>query len=439
MLRLGSNIDHRRRLALPSSPSSSFVLSSGLVAGDINLSTIGMAGGMSSFGQRRYPEGDDEKDEKLPAPAAAAPPVNADDLSLPSPRRRALDSFEPLMSMASFDDHHFFVDEQHDESHNTMIPRGQAKHDDDDDDDDDDEAANDDCDDDDNIDSSTTRNTSSSSSRRRKTSSSSSSSSSTNRPHEDDDDNTSSTSSGLPMPMADPDDENNGFSPTMCLVRQQLEFFLADQADADARRRKGGVSGNVRAGSLGFRCIHCKHLPSTERAPSADAYPNQVQLIYQAVRNFQRHHFLKCPSVPQRLKDQYQSMPRRHKSKRPVRKHTNPWLYSAKRKGLSDVEDDTSKGGYRIAYNSPTSDVAVASSTTSTSTSTATTSTSTSAAATEASSSAPSSLSSTFAAASSVYYGRPTYQHHEHASTIGGLPPTPIQVKEPKRKKSRRS
>ena len=435
MLGFGSQIDHRRRLALPSSPSlSSFGFSSGLVAGDINLSTR-TAGGMSSFGPDATAADDGQRDEKLPAAAAAPPLPDGDDL-LPSPRRKALDSFEPLMSMASFDDHHFFVDEQHDESHNTMIHhrRGEAKHDDDHDD-------GDNGDDDDYIDPSTTRITPSSSSRRRKTpsSSSSSSSSSPSTNNGDDDDNTSSTCSGLPMPMADPDDENNGFSPTICLVRQQLEFFLADQADADARRKKGGVSGNVRAGSLGFRCIHCKHLPSTERAPSADAYPNQVQLIYQAVRNFQRHHFLKCPSVPQRLKDQYQSMPRRQKSKRPVRKHTNPWLYSAKRKGLSDVEDDTSKGGYRIAYNSPTSDVAVASSTTSTSTSTATTSTSTSAAATEASSSAPSSLSSTFAAASSVYYGRPTYQHHEHASTIGGLPPTPIQVKKPKRKKSRRS
>ena len=166
---------------------------------------------------------------------------------------------------------------------------------------------------------------------RRKTSNSSSSTAG------DDDHNSTGAGilqDGLPMPMADLDDEIMGFSLTICFVRQQLEFFLADQKDANARRKKGGVSGNIQIGSLGFRCIHCKHLPPTERAPSADAYPNQVQLIYQAVRNFQRHHLLKCRSVPQHLKDQYQTIPRRQKSKRQVHKHTDPWVYSAKRKGI---------------------------------------------------------------------------------------------------------
>ena len=427
MLRFGSttcNSDRRRcrRLALPpSSPSSSssFGFSIGLVPGDLNCSST--IGGMSSFGHD--PEDDEKDTTELPAvsAAAAAPPVHGDDL-LPSPRRRALDSFEPLMSMASFDDHHhhFFVDDY--ESHNTMNPRTcstrpsrhQAKQHDEHDYDDDD--------DDDHVDE-TTKNASSSASKKRITSSSSSSSTYNG------DDNASPSSTpgdGLPMPMADPDDESNGFSPTICLVRQQLEFFLADKKDAAARRKKGGVSGNVRAGSLGFRCIHCKHLPSRERAPSADAYPNQVQLIYQAVRNFQRHHFLKCPSVPQRLKDQYQSMPRRRKSKKPVHghKHTNPWVYSANRKGLSDVEDGTSKGGYRIAYTSPPPPAVVSSATSSSS---------------SAASAAPSSTDASHADAS-MYYGRPAHEHaHEYAIAGLDIPPTPIQLKEPKRKKSRRS
>lgn len=351
-----------RHLSLPSSSSLPYSFGLGPVAGDFNcLSTTTT---MSSFGQERHRQ-HPEDDESLPAGSAAAFAPHGDEM-LHSPRRRALDSFEPLMSMASFDDHHLglpaFAD--NDESHHThKTHHARPKHDE--------EYDNANVDDDEDAAAEAVAELAVQISRE------AAAATNNNNDGPGDEDNTLSTD--FPMSMADPDDESNGFSSTMCFVRRQLEFFLATHAEADERRKKGGVSGNVRAGSLGFRCIHCKHLPSAERAPSAEAYPNQVQLIYQAVRNFQRHHFLKCPSIPQRLKDQYQSMPRRRKSKRPAHKHADPWVYSANRKGLSDMVDDTSRGGYRITCSPPP------------------------------------------------------------PASVTPIPPTPIQVKEPKRKKSRRS
>ena len=268
-------------------PSSPFGLGETLVSGDTGLPVLHyLSKGSESSTMPFF----DEPDGKLPTSADAATPqartrANNDEGLLSSSRQRDLDSFVPLMSMASYeDDHAYFPDDD--------------KH--------------------------------------------------IHAPNDAPSDNSSLPA---PIPMADVDDESNGFSPTICFVRQQLEFFVASEQDADARRKKGGVSGNVKAGSLGFRCIHCKHLPPSERAPSADAFPNQVGLIYQSVRNYQRHHFLKCPSVPQSLKDHYQATPRRQKSKRMVHKHKhnqNPWVYSANRKGIMDVEDEAARGGYRI-------------------------------------------------------------------------------------------
>ena len=369
MLRFPTAAAHRsdRHLALPSSSSLPYSFGLGLVVGDFDLSTTTTIGGMSSFGQERHRQHPEDV-ESVPAGSAAAfapPGANNGDDILHSPRRRALDSFEPLMSMASFDDHHLglpaFADND-ESSHHTKTHHALPKHDE--------EHDNTNVDDDDDAAAEAVAELAVQISR--------DAAAAINNNNDGPDNYDKTLSTGFPTSMADPDDESNGFSSTMCFVRRQLEFFIATHAEADERRKKGGVSGNVRAGSLGFRCIHCKHLPSAERAPSAEAYPNQVQLIYQAVRNFQRHHFLKCPSIPQQLKDQYQSMPRRRKAKRPAHKHTDPWVYSANRKGLSDVLDDTSRGGYRITCSPPP-------------------------------------LATT------------------------AIPPTPIQVKEPKRKKSRRS
>jgi hypothetical protein len=136
----------------------------------------------------------------------------------------------------------------------------------------------------------------------------------------------------------------------MAFVRQQLEFFEATEQDAADRRKKGGgASGNVQAGSLGFRCIHCKHLPVNERALSADAFPNQVGLIYQSVRNYQRHHLQKCQAIPRSLLDKHETLPRRKKSKK-MATIEDQWKFSANRKGIYEVKDKKARGGYRLYY-----------------------------------------------------------------------------------------
>ena len=52
-------------------------------------------------------------------------------------------------------------------------------------------------------------------------------------------------------------------SPQLCLTRSQIELFAATESDIASRRSAGGrsISRSLHIGSVGLRCIHCKHLP----------------------------------------------------------------------------------------------------------------------------------------------------------------------------------
>ena len=96
------------------------------------------------------------------------------------------------------------------------------------------------------------------------------------------------SSSMRPTLMADPlDGQETEMTDGFRFIRQQIEFFPADSEDVAARRKKGGVKSEIRVGQIGTRCVHCAHVPPKERSNGAVAFPTNLSLVYQSVRNWQ--------------------------------------------------------------------------------------------------------------------------------------------------------
>lgn len=65
-------------------------------------------------------------------------------------------------------------------------------------------------------------------------------------------------------------------------------------------------------------------------------YPRSISLIHQAVRNFQRHHFWRCPLMPHESKEMMNSL-KPSKEQQSKRNSNEYWLNSARAIGLVDV------------------------------------------------------------------------------------------------------
>lgn len=124
-------------------------------------------------------------------------------------------------------------------------------------------------------------------------------------------------------------------SPSMCLLREQIEVFAATHADIVDRR--SGPKPFL--GTVGLRCRHCVHLPSTCRSRGAVVYPKSISLMHQAVCNFQRYHFFKCSEIPQDTKELFTDFsPNEIQSKKGA---TAYWIRSCKDNFcMVDVEGD---------------------------------------------------------------------------------------------------
>ena len=83
-------------------------------------------------------------------------------------------------------------------------------------------------------------------------------------------------------------------SPSLCLLRSQIEYFAARSFDLrgnKAKTKRGGIAIE----QVGIRCIWCNHHPREDRANGSELYPKNIGLIHQAVRNYQR--YVKCPRL----------------------------------------------------------------------------------------------------------------------------------------------
>ena len=91
-----------------------------------------------------------------------------------------------------------------------------------------------------------------------------------------------------PTLMADPlDGQETEMTDGFRFIRKHIEFFAAGAADVENRRKKGGKKSEIRVGQIGTRCVHCAHVPPEERVNGAAAFPTNLSLVYQSVRNWQ--------------------------------------------------------------------------------------------------------------------------------------------------------
>jgi hypothetical protein len=100
-------------------------------------------------------------------------------------------------------------------------------------------------------------------------------------------------SGSFPMAM-DTDDER--MSSYQIMVRQQLEFFIADKKDVESSTQ--GRKKPVVLGQVGIRCKHCAHVPQRSRVRGAVYFPTRLDGVYQAAQNMSTTHLLtSCKTI----------------------------------------------------------------------------------------------------------------------------------------------
>ena len=132
----------------------------------------------------------------------------------------------------------------------------------------------------------------------------------------------------------------------ICLVRRQLEFYVATEEDEKNRRAKGGVKKPIVPGRVGIRCIHCRHLPVKERAKNFSSFPTSIRLVNQAVRNYQRYHLPHCQAIPPEVMAEYEQckkdsriIPKGPTTARKIT-HMEYWEECCYKRGLVDNGDN---------------------------------------------------------------------------------------------------
>ena len=90
-------------------------------------------------------------------------------------------------------------------------------------------------------------------------------------------------------------------SETLCIVRENVEVFVATEADVKAPAP--GRKRPVVEGQVGLRCIHCRAaLHQSEKVKRAVCFPSSIKRIYRTVIDMKLDHFKACRFVPIELK-----------------------------------------------------------------------------------------------------------------------------------------
>lgn len=89
-----------------------------------------------------------------------------------------------------------------------------------------------------------------------------------------------------------------------CFIRRQIEVFCASREDIEqaAKERKF----NVREGQVGIRCIHCALSKKGVHNGGGVFYPQSINAIYDAVRDFLKLHLVSCTNLPQDVRNRLQ-------------------------------------------------------------------------------------------------------------------------------------
>ena len=172
-------------------------------------------------------------------------------------------------------------------------------------------------------------------------------------------------------------------SPLVCLMRSQIELFSATPADLETRSALGGLAHQIRqvgVGRVGMRCVHCTRAvaaakdsyeaegegdgggnaqPKVNVPTGSVSYPASIRVINQAVRNWQRYHYVSCPNMPQAVRDEFERLTsgKKPNSSRNAQEY---YIRRSAEMGLVDVvprdgatgiyfEDDARKLGLSVA------------------------------------------------------------------------------------------
>uniref|UniRef100_A0A7S4JZ20 Orc1-like AAA ATPase domain-containing protein n=1 Tax=Odontella aurita TaxID=265563 RepID=A0A7S4JZ20_9STRA len=149
------------------------------------------------------------------------------------------------------------------------------------------------------------------------------------------------------------------FTDLICLVRKQIEIFVqpTKKKKTDASRNCNDASRHLYAeGKVGIRCVHCAPPKptgaegGTASAPipppperGAAVYPNSTSLVYQSVRNWQRHHMLSCPLIPEEVREELVALKSAPRQRRSSNSGSSYWESSCARLGLVDT-----RGGLKL-------------------------------------------------------------------------------------------
>lgn len=138
------------------------------------------------------------------------------------------------------------------------------------------------------------------------------------------------------LSLATPNDCDRKLSEYQLLLRQQLEFFVAQHSDVDSSTQ--GRRKQVHLGQVGLRCRHCAHIPLRERERGAVYYPAKLESVYQAAQNMASTHLMEsCKHIDASIRRELQELR--------DRKHTaiggkTQWAEACQEMGLYEADEN---------------------------------------------------------------------------------------------------
>lgn len=131
--------------------------------------------------------------------------------------------------------------------------------------------------------------------------------------------------------------DEESLSPLHCFMRQFcLEAFTADTEDVSNPRYGRSHGRSIEVGQVGIHCLHCKHLPYSNRPERAVCFPSSLKNIYHSIETWQRRHSLVCHYIPSWIKNKMMELIRLSRSGAGGRRQY--WEESARQLGMIDTD-----------------------------------------------------------------------------------------------------
>ena len=149
-------------------------------------------------------------------------------------------------------------------------------------------------------------------------------------------------------PVHQPGDDE-AYRPMLNLVRRQIEWFAASSKDVADRQK---TVHPVTLGQVGFRCVHCAHIPFPARSNGSVSYPKSYNsYLHHISVSFQPKHFMECKEIPCNIKSHSKTLPKHLKSTKVGEERKKHIIDSFHRIGIIEkdgrlVYDEQPEDGY---------------------------------------------------------------------------------------------